>query len=176
MIYNKLLSLIENNSEVIAKKWKDEIKNSEYAETYKKLSDKELITRANNVYKNLGKWLDRDTTMKEIGDEYVKIGKARYKEGFPLCEVQLALHYTKKILWNHIISEGILTNALEIFQALELIVSIYNFFDIASFYLIRGYQEATYMEITKIKGLDKKKLMELFPSGSFFFEFNPDLY
>jgi hypothetical protein len=41
--------------------------------------------------------------------------------------------------WDHLLSQGILTNALEMFQALDLFLRQQSFFDLASFTIIRGW-------------------------------------
>lgn len=175
MLYNKLLAIIAKDSRQMAHKWRESIRSTEYAQTYQRFNDEELEKRARDVYDTLGKWLESEASMKDIGKVYVKIGKERYLEGFPLCEVQLAIHFTKKILWDHILSEGILTNALEIYQAMDLLQRLQNFFDIASFYIIRGYLEEIYIKLGKSKEIDPAKLKHFFPEGSFLFEFNPYL-
>ena len=173
MLIKKLLDLIDNSSEEIAIRWKDEIKRSEYTKNYAALNDEELVRKSRNVYQNLRTWLDKDISNLEIGQAYVFIGKERYKEKYPLCEVTYALHLTKKVLWDYLMSKGIMTNALEIYQAMELIIRVYNFFDMAVFYLIRGYHEELYKNMVgNIK--DKQTLKSVFPEGSFFYEMEPE--
>ena len=167
MLYNKLLSLIETNSMKMAENWRDGIKSSEFSKSYQTLNDQELVNRSKDVYDNLGRWLDRDTTIQQIEKNYLEVGKKRYHEGFPLCEVHFALHHTKNVLWNHIISEGILTNALEIFQAMDLIVRVYKFFDIATIFIIRGYMEELGIQLGKTSGLAPEELKKILHLGSF---------
>jgi hypothetical protein len=176
MLYNKLLSLIETNSLKMAEKWRDGIKTSDFSKTYQKLDDQELLNRSKDVYDNLGKWLDRDTTIQQIEKNYLDVGKKRYHEGFPLCEVHFALHSTKNVLWNHILSEGILTNALEIFQAMDLIVRVYNFFDIATIFIIRGYMEELYAQLGKTSSLDPEELKKTLHLGSFHSTYASEMY
>jgi len=176
MLYNKLLSLIETNSLKMAEKWRDGIKSSEFSKTYQKLNDQELVNRSKDVYDNLGKWLDRDTTIHQIEKNYQEVGKRRYHEGFPLCEVHFALHYTKNVLWNHILSEGILTNALEIFQAMDLIVRVYKFFDIATIFIIRGYMEELNVQLGKTGGLVPEELKKILHLGSFRSAYASEMY
>ncbi len=176
MLSSALLDMIENNSQLMAANWRRGIKESPYSKTYQRFNDAELERRARDVYDNLGKWLDRDTTMEQIGEAYIQVGRRRYQEGFPLCEVQFGLHYTKKVLWDHVLSEGILTNALEIYQALELAIRLENFFDLASFYIIRGWLGEFALKLEHAGGMNHEALQEFFPPGSFALEFNPEMY
>jgi hypothetical protein len=176
MLSSALLAMVENNSKQMAAIWRQGIKGSPYSKTYQRFGDDELERRARDVYDNLGKWLDRDTTMEHIGKAYIAVGRQRYQEGFPLCEVQYGLYYTKKVLWDHIMSAGILSSALEIYQALELAIRLQSFFDLASFYIIRGWLGELALKMEHAQGMDHKHLEAFFPPGSFALEFNPEIY
>jgi len=171
-----MLDFIEKNARHMAEMWAQSIRSSPHSTTYQRLQEAEQIRRARDVYDNLGKWLDRDTTLEQIGEAYQEVGKTRYHEGFPLCEVQYGLHCTKKVLWDNILSEGILTNALEIYQALDLVIHLQNFFDLASFYIIRGYLEELCLKLKQEGVLGRDQWPAFFPPGSFSLEFNPELY
>ena len=175
MLSSKLLDLISHSSVQMAGKWRDWIRRSHHMVTYQKLSDDVLVLRSKGVIENLGRWIDRGFTMEEVGKVYVDVGRERYREGFPLCEVGLALHYTKKVVWNHIMSEGLMTNALEIYQAMDLIVQIQNFFDIAAFYITRGFQEEMYLRMNRDGGIPVEALNRFFPPESFHCTFASDL-
>ncbi len=176
MFNSKLMTMIEANSQQMADKWREGMKSSEFSKTYRKLSDAELERRGKDVYDNLSKWLDRDTTIQQIDKNYTELGKQRYHEGFPLCEVFFALHHTKQVLWNHILSEGILTSALEIYQVMDLIVRVYNFFDIASFFIVRGYMEELFQHVNRLHGVDHEKLKGLFHLSTFLSDYHTELY
>jgi hypothetical protein len=172
MLSSMLLDLIENNSRRMAKAWRLGITSTPFSKTYQRFGDAELEARARDVYENLGKWLDRDTTMDQIGEAYIAIGRKRYQEGFPLCEVQYGLYYTKKVLWDHILSEGILTSALEMLQALDLLLRLQNFFDLASFYIIRGWLQEMALKLEQSSTIAHENLNTFFPVGSFALEFD----
>ena len=170
MNFSKFISMIENDSLELAKKWAKGILKSRFTRTYRKLPEEKLIKLAKNVYDNLGKWLLRSTTKIEIGKIYIEVGKQRYRQGYPLCEVIYAANYEKRILADHISSVGILPDALKLYHSMDFISRLYDFFDIATFYLIRGYQEALYKNVTQLKGINNEQLKELFPNGSFHYE------
>ncbi len=170
MNFSKFISVIENDSLELAKKWAKGILKSKFTRTYRKLPEEKLIKLAKNVYDNLGKWLLRSTTRIEIGKIYVEIGKQRYNQGYPLCEVIYAANYEKRILADHISSVGVLPDALKLYHSMDFISRLYDFFDIATFYLTRGYQEALYKKTIQLKGIDNKQLKDLFPHGSFYYE------
>jgi len=47
----------------------------------------------------------------------------------------------KRNFWELVQSQGLLDSSLEFYQAMELMSSIDQFFDLGSFYIIRGYLE-----------------------------------
>jgi len=158
----------------MAKKWAQMVSQSKFTPTYRKLSLEELTRLGQNVYDNLGRWLDPKNQQEEIGRIYAKIGAQRYQQGYPLCELHYAVHFTKKVLLAHIVAEGVMPNTLKLYQTYESIQDISDFFDLAVFYETRGFQEALYKKILAQKGIDKEKMKEIFPQGSFFFEVEPD--
>jgi len=167
MLYNKLIEVIARDSRQMAVAWMRGMKTSEFAESYHKLDDEEMKSRCQDVYDNLGKWLESDFKMLQGDTIYTDLGRQRYKEGIPLCQVHFALHLTKKVLWNHILSQGILNTSLEIYQAIDLFVRVQNFFDMASFYIIRGYMEEVFLQLGRQYHLDPQTLKAIFPEGSF---------
>ena len=175
MTFNKFINMIENDSTEMARKWAKGILKSKFTRTYRQLNEEKLIRLGENVYHNLSRWLDRDTKKIEIGKIYAEIGKQRYKEGYPLCEVLYAAHYEKKVLAEHISSEGLLPDALNLYHSMQFMERLYDFFDIATFYLTRGYQESLYKEFTKLKGINEEKVKEIFPPGSFYYEMKTEL-
>lgn len=171
---DRYVDVIKNNSKAMAKKWAVMVAQSKFTITYQKLSEGERTRLAKNVYENLGRWLDPKTSQDEIGRIYAKIGAQRYQQGYPLCELHYAIHFTKKVLLHHIIAEGLLPDTLKLYQTYEFIQEIHDFFDLAVFYETRGFQEALYKKILDQKGIDKNKMKDVFPPGSFYFEVEPD--
>jgi hypothetical protein len=171
---SKFIDIIKSNSQAMASKWSKLVAKSDYTKTYQKLSHEERSRLAKNVYDNLGLWLDPKTTSAEIGRTYADIGAARYEQGYPLCELLYAFHFTKTVLLNHIFSESLLPDTLRLYQTYTFIHEIYDFFDLGIFYETRGFQEALYKKILSQKGIDKKNIENIFPQGSFYFKQEPD--
>jgi regulator of replication initiation timing len=170
MVRNNIISVIDTNSEKLSGEWCKEIKNSEFMSTYGKMENKTLIKRNKKVFEKLSKWMKDGSSKIEIGEFFVNLGKIRYKEGFPLCEVTYALYLTKSVFWKLIHSEGLLTTSIALYQALELTNEIGSFFDLGSFYLIRGYLEEMYQDIGKTGKFSKEELKSFFHPGSFYNE------
>ncbi len=173
MKFEELKNILHNDSLVIAKKWAKGVATSEFTKTYRKLPEEELIKIGMRVYDNLGNWIEPNFSHAEIGKVYAGFGAERFEKGFPLCEILYAIHFIKKVLLNHIFSAGILPDTLNLYRTHDLVAKVHDFFDLAAFYMTRGYQESLYKKISAQKGIDQEKLKKLFPDGSFFFEKEP---
>jgi hypothetical protein len=166
MSYLKNIHKIEENSLDMAKKWAHGVMNSEYTQTYSKLPENKLIQLSKNVYDNLGKWMEDENSREQIEKVYSTIGIERYQQGYPLCEIIFALHFTKKILTNQIYSEGLLPDAMNLYRTMDFLVRIYDFFDFAAFFVAKGFQHAMRLKMMKTKKLDTAEIDKLFPITS----------
>ncbi|MCK4835522.1 MAG: hypothetical protein KAT17_02750 [Candidatus Aminicenantes bacterium] len=167
-IGNKFLEAIGSHSLDLGMKWARGMINSEYTITYKHFSEEELTKRGKDDFDNLVRWMEQDIDIKEIGKIYLKVGKARYNEKFPLSEIIFAIHYSKKILWEHVVSSGFVSSTLGFYQATQMMMKINNFYDAACIYLIRGYSEALFIKLSRDNRIDYSAIKDLFPEGSFF--------
>ena len=66
MVYESLIAILEKHLEDLVENWVSEVKNSEYLETYKNLSDKELFNRGSILFSNLQDWLLKAASNDEI--------------------------------------------------------------------------------------------------------------
>ena len=105
--------------------------------------------------------------MKAMRTRLPKMGKARYLEGFPLSEIHFAFHLSKSVLWDELATSGILNTSLDLYQGINFLLHLQNFYDMATFYLIRGYQEALYHRMTQDPAISAEARERLFPQGSF---------
>ncbi len=164
---NKVVSFIDTHIDNFSKAFAKEVKKSKYLMRYKGFEESELTARGMSLFKNLAKYLKEEMNHKEIGKYFVKVGKERYEQGVPLCEVIYALFLIKNIFWKKINEEGFLSSALEIYIAIETLKKIYDFFDIGAFYIVRGYQEIMYQELGSTGKLTEEDLKKVFFPGSF---------
>ncbi len=155
MISEKLVELIENDADILTKHWLNDVKENPSTPTYHTFSEEKLYQRAHLVCSQLSHWISRETKKEDIKNYYTKLGNERFKEGFGLYEVVSAFVLLKRHLWLHILSDGQLSTAFELYQSLELNNRVVLFFDRAIYYLIIGYEEAVKLEIEDDKNVDK---------------------
>jgi len=67
MISSKLLNLIVNNEDRLAKRWCEEVRKTEYMKTYQHFSEDELIKRNKRFFEQLVKWLESEGSKGLIG-------------------------------------------------------------------------------------------------------------
>jgi hypothetical protein len=153
MISENLVKLIEDNADILTNNWLRDIRQNPTTPTYQKFPEEKLYQRAHFVYSQLGHWISRETGKREVREYYTKLGAERLDEGFALYEVVSAIILLKRHLWLHILSDGQLSTAFELYQSLELNNRVVLFFDRAIFYTIIGYEEALKNKLKKERGL-----------------------
>ncbi|RPJ55459.1 MAG: hypothetical protein EHM23_26160 [Acidobacteria bacterium] len=161
MIYRRIVDLIKRDPERLAASWCSHIKRSEVTVNYHRLSDAELIARHTRVFEGLAQWLEHSMTRDELNRFYSHLGRERYAERFPLCQVQYALLIAKRNFWELVQSQGLLDSSLEFYQAMQLMSSIDLYFDLGTFYIIRGYMDAMSNKLQESAGLTDEQLQDL---------------
>lgn len=141
MLAKRLIKLIETRADKIGKMWLKEVRQNRYTPTYHVFDEDILFQRARRVYQELEYWLSPETKKEEIRRFYMELGRERYKEGFELEEVIMAIILLKRFLWLEIMSEGLLSTNVELYQALELNNRVVLYFDRAVFFTCAGYRE-----------------------------------
>ena len=140
-ISHRLVRLIQEHAEELAKEWLKDIRASAKTPTYRVLMDKELYTRVVEVYSTLEKWVSDEADEKEIVDQYSAHGAERREQGFRLSEVIQALILMRHHLCQKVLNDGLLDNVLDYYHATELYRKVVRYFDRAIFYTIVGYEE-----------------------------------
>ncbi len=158
MISERLVRLIENDADILTKNWLHDVRQNPTTPTYQGFPEEKLYQRANFIYSQLGHWISRKTGKGEVRAYYTKLGAERLNEGFALYEVVSAIILLKRHLWLHVLSDGQLSTAFELYQSLELNNRVVLFFDRAVYYTIIGYEDALRKRAKKEKGFFGKLL------------------
>jgi len=166
MIYRQIVELIKREPEKLALHWSEHIRKAEVTKTYRSLSADELVSRHTRVFQNLALWLQDSLTRAQLSRFFEGLGSQRYHEKVPLCEVNYALLTAKRDFWELVRSQGLLNSPLEFYQAMELMSSIDQFFDLGNFYIIRGYQQSLQTQLAKSGGLSGSRIEDLLVVGT----------
>lgn len=141
MISVRLVAMIEDHAEQLTAGLVNELKHHPRLGGYHRLGHSELHDRAYDVYHNLSKWVARGSEH-EVESAYTDLGRRRYSEGIPLSEVIFALILTKEHLLEYVRTSGLSDTALDLYQELELVRIVGQFFDKAIYHTARGFQLA----------------------------------
>jgi len=170
MVYESLIAVVESHLDNLTNTWVQEVKKSEYLETYKRLSDKELKLRGNILFTNLLNWLLKGASNDDAAEYFKEIGIKRIEEGFPLSEVYYALYLEKKILWSFVAWKDEISGILKAVDAIEFMTVINNYFDLGDFYIIRGYMNELFKHLASTEKFSEDELKKLFSGGALYQE------
>jgi len=142
-VSDKLIKIIENNAEVIAYRWLEDVHTNKSTPTYATVNPEQSHQRILYVIRQFGKWLGGYYDDQDIRKYYRKLGTDRKAEGFALSEILSATSLTRKYIWEFALSQRMWTSTIDIYMTLELERSMMLFFDRASFYVARGFEFET---------------------------------
>lgn len=177
MVYESLISIMETSLEPLAEMWAAEVKASAYMDTYKKLDLEELEKRGNVLFSNLLKWLRTGAYNEEVESYFENIGRSRINESFPLSEIEHALYLEKKVVWSFVIWKEEILYELAREEMIEVMSVINNYFDLGSFYIIRGYMSEMVRLLEESGCFNKRQIQEILKNSSLSKERNkmPDI-
>ncbi len=165
MIYLQIVELIKREPERLALHWSDHIRKADVTKSYRSLSADQLVARHTRVFQNLALYLQDSLTRAQLSHFFEDLGRERYLEKVPLCEVNYALLTAKRDFLELIRSQGLLNTPLEFYQAMELMSSVGRFFDLGNFYIIRGYLQTLQGEMAKSDCLSESRIGDFLVVG-----------
>jgi hypothetical protein len=118
------------------------------ADLLRKVPADELRSRVQEIYRNLGDWV-LTKTESEIEERYIGLGMRRARQGVPFSQLEWAIILTKEYLWQHLESEGLLEDPVELLGELELLHNVERFFDRAIHFAAVGYESASGYEAAR---------------------------
>jgi hypothetical protein len=169
MIDRVLIDTLNLKSRDFATRWKDHIRHTPQLKHYNKEDDEELIEFGRHCFPILSRILDRGLDHAVIGDYFVKLGKERMKNGFPISEVIYGLNLTQKVVNEFLMTEYAPDNTIKMYQAMSAITRIAEFFFLGSFYLSKGFLEETYTNMS-LKDKVSEEILKNYFRDDFFFK------
>ena len=141
MIAQRMVGLIETHSEQLAQGLIEKLLNSEKMSDMRKVPLPELQQRVYEIYHNLNDWLETKTEA-DIERWFTAVGARRASQGVSLSHLVCALLAVKEHLWEFLAREAMLDRPLELYQEMELLRLVDQFFDRAVYYAARGHERA----------------------------------
>ena len=137
----RLVHLIEQHSDELSEALTHKVISSERTKGLRKVPASELHQRCHEVYRNLSEWLIHKTES-EIQEVYGALGARRATQNVPLADLTWALMLTKENLLDFLKQEGVHGSAEVVWEELELLRSLDQFFDRAVYHATAGYEHA----------------------------------
>ena len=141
MIAQRMVGLIETHSDQLARELIERFLNSEKMSDMRKVPLPELQQRVYEIYHNLNDWLETKTEG-DIERWFTAVGARRASQGVSLSHLVCALLAVKEHLWEFLAREAMLDRPLELYQEMELLRLVDQFFDRAVYYAARGHERA----------------------------------
>jgi len=140
LLSDRLVGVIEENAESIARNWLKEALTSRSTAGYHLFGRERLFRDVLEILSQFSAWLGGVHEDADVRDFFAALGRQSRSEGIPLSHVLSALSLVKKHLWEFALSRGMWQKTLDIYMALELDRRIVIFFDRAVFHATQGYE------------------------------------
>jgi len=135
----RLVQLIETRADKLSDALMHKLNNAhECSELLRKVPAHELKHRTYEIYRHLTDWLVTKT-LSEVEERYVGLGWRRARQGVPFSQFLFAIDMTKQVLWDDLLLEGLLEPE-DLIGQMELVRSLGQFFDRATYYAAIGYE------------------------------------
>ncbi|KAF0152000.1 MAG: hypothetical protein FD143_1469 [Ignavibacteria bacterium] len=167
MVFEKLIHLLNTHKKEIATAYYEQVKNSEYMKTYHSLEPEKVIAREEATYVHLAQWLQNGSNNDDAEKFFEKVGSVRYKEGFPLSEINYALFISKKAFYEFSRNYPELLNDLTPQEIIDSFAILGNYFALGGFYMIRGYLNTLFEKLDINDSLTREEIHQILVRGAF---------
>jgi len=168
MIDRVLIDTLNIKSRDFAVRWKGLIRKAPHLKHYNKMDDDTLIDINRPFYPLLARTLDRGLDRSLVGGFFVKLGKDRLHEGFPVSEVIFGFNLTQTVAIEYIMTEIAPDNPMRMYSSMGAVTRIAEFFLLGSFYVTKGFLEETYTSMKRHDKISEELLKKYFMDDFFF--------
>jgi hypothetical protein len=168
MVDQTLIDTLSLKPRDFALRWKNAIRKNPHLKEYNKLGDPALIEMDASFYPLLARVLDRGIDRSLIGGFFVKLGKQRMVESFPVSEVIYAVNLAQQVVIEYLLTDFALDSSVKMYHAMGLVTKVAEFFLLGSFYLTKGYFEAAYVSMNASGKIPEELLKKYFRDDFFF--------
>ena len=167
MVDNVLIDTLNIQARDFATRWKVQIRKSPQLKHYNAMSDDALIDLNAHLYPILAKTLDRGLDRTTVGDFFVRMGKNRGLEAFPVSEIIYGVNLSQQVVINYMMNDYVLDSTVRMYQAMGTIKRVSEFFLLGCFYITKGFLEVTYQEMNKKDAISEELLKKYFKDDLF---------
>jgi hypothetical protein len=168
MVDGVLIDTLTLKSRDFARRWTDKIRRAPHLKHYNSLGDEELVEADAPFYPLLARTLDRGLDRSVLGDFFVRLGKGRMLAGFPVSEVIYAINLAQQVVIEYLMTDFVLDSTVRMYQAMGAMTKVAEFFILGSFYVTKGFLEATYTNMSRNEDVSEEFLKRYFKDDFFF--------
>jgi 8-oxo-dGTP diphosphatase len=137
----RLINSILKNKEKMIEQWIDDMTSNLSTEEYHRYEKQVLYNICDKIISQITLWLGNAYNIEHLKNFYVKLGLERKKNGARISGVLSALSLIRKHIWDVALAQGALQKNLDLYMTFELQRRMTIFFDLATFYITRGYEK-----------------------------------
>ncbi|MCF7802286.1 MAG: hypothetical protein K9N34_09755 [Candidatus Marinimicrobia bacterium] len=140
MLSDRLASFLEHQADRLTASWVAMLKSNHNTPSYHDIEENDLVNRIHNVYEKLSMWLDWEISSGEVARFFITCGAERKAEDTPLSESIYAIILARRNLFDHLMEQSVIQDALDLQRLIEFNSRVTYFFDKAVYFVIKGYE------------------------------------
>jgi len=148
----KLVDIVEQNAEEVAKQWVKEVRKNPRTTGYHGLPEETLVSQAMIFYQSFRTLLMGKKASEEAHTFFSKYAEERYGQGITLHEAIYALVLMRRHMWIYADLQANFVSVVEHQQAIESISRTILLFDYASYMITQRYMELLQNDIDRKLG------------------------
>jgi hypothetical protein len=162
-----LIDTLNLKAHEFARRWRHKIQKAPQLKHYNSLTCEQLDAQS-DIYPVLARTLDRGLDRSHVGAYFVGLGKKHMKEGYPVSEIVYATSLAQQTVIEYIMNDFLIDNPMKMYQTMETISAIAEFFLLGCFYITKGFLEATYTGMSGNDAVSEELLKKYFKDDFFF--------
>jgi len=139
MLSDSLVGFVSEHAAYVARLWLADVRSSRTTSGYRRLDPEPLLSEVTEGLRQLGRWLEGESTEDQIKAFYRDLGRRRQAQGVQLHEVLSAHMLLKKHIWDYARSQGVWQRPVDTYRVMELQSRFAVFFDKAVYHSARGF-------------------------------------
>ena len=139
MLSDSLIGFVNDSIPLVARLWLADVRSNHTTAAYLRLDPDTLLDECTTSLRQLGRWLEGESTEEQIKQFFHELGVHREAQGVPLHELLSAIMLLKRQIWAHARSLGVWQRPMEMYRVMELQSRFAVFFDRAMYHSARGY-------------------------------------
>lgn len=136
----RLINVILRNKEKMIEQWIEDMTTNPSTAEYRRAENRMLYNICDKIISQITLWLSNAYDIDRIKNFYTKLGSERRNAGVKISGVLSALSLIRKHIWDVALAQGALQKNLDLYMTFELQRRMTIFFDLAIFYITRGYE------------------------------------